>query len=345
MKRIWVFMFVSMFLVFFSVYSIAFGGAIRNMIRENRTQLRTLNNVQASYVAYKNIVYKQVSGVSSNLLSLDIYKPNNAQNSLLPIVIGVHGWGFRTWDKETWVKHKAEYFTRQGFIFVSVNYRLSPNFLGKLSWINANTIASRVSFDPNRVRYPIHQEDVADAIAWIYTNAQNYQWDNTKITLIGHSAGSIIVSLISTNKNFLESRGVPFDRTVRCSILLDGDGFDVERKATPENGVVTKNVLMYWNAFATPEENERSPVWREASPIHYVRSGIYLPKFFIVWQGSEERVASIQDFVLLLHNTGHEYQFFNTTGRLDHEEISDVLGNPNDRTFTPFISEFLGWCR
>ena len=45
---------------------------------------------------------------------------------------------------------------QEGYVLVSVNYRLSP-FPYELN-------------NPDRVMFPSHKEDVADAIKWVYDN-------------------------------------------------------------------------------------------------------------------------------------------------------------------------------
>src|SRR5687767_1316432 len=64
------------------------------------------------------------AGVADDKLrTLDVYAPADAKN--LPIVFWIHGGGWQTGDK-TDVKLKPQFFMDQGFVFVSVNYRLLP---------------------------------------------------------------------------------------------------------------------------------------------------------------------------------------------------------------------------
>ena len=54
---------------------------------------------------------------------LDVYTPAAAKN--LPVVVWVHGGGWRAGDK-TEVASKPLAFTRKGLVFVAVNYRFVP---------------------------------------------------------------------------------------------------------------------------------------------------------------------------------------------------------------------------
>ena len=69
----------------------------------------------------------------------------------MPVVVWVHGGGYRKGDKAQQVAAKVALFAKRGWIFASVNYRLT-----KLT-------------DPVPARYPAHYDDVAAAVAWLRT--------------------------------------------------------------------------------------------------------------------------------------------------------------------------------
>ena len=87
---------------------------------------------------FTNVSYADIPGISSELTSLDISVPPGSKDSLRPVVIYVHGGSWRTGDK-AYVGAKRDFFTNAGAIFVSINYRLSPN---------------PPSADPDGIRYP-----------------------------------------------------------------------------------------------------------------------------------------------------------------------------------------------
>ena len=81
----------------------------------------------SSYNLYNNIKYSEIPGVNDNELSLDIYQPDNMEEGeILPVLVYVHGGSWNAGDKSN-VAYKAEFFPENGYIFVSTNYRLSPN--------------------------------------------------------------------------------------------------------------------------------------------------------------------------------------------------------------------------
>src|SRR5690349_10527411 len=78
---------------------------------------------QDSYLVVRNIKYATFPKADPKLNMLDIYMPKKGSNS--PVLIWIHGGAFAYGDKE-YVQEKAEFFTKKGYVFISINYRLSP---------------------------------------------------------------------------------------------------------------------------------------------------------------------------------------------------------------------------
>lgn len=272
--------------------------------------------------------YLTIPGVDKNLLSLDIYP---AQTKNAPVIIFVHGGGWIRGDKSR-VHYKPSYFNNLGFTFVSVNYRLSPLF-------KTIQTASSPVFDPERIKYPVHPSDVSAAYAWIQKNADSLNVDPTRIILMGHSAGSGIVSLIATDPSFITRAGGTFSH-LRCTILLDGDAYDIAKKVSEKrNGLYTRNALMYQNAFATPAENAVNDIWKKASAVNYVRPG--LGSFFIVTQGPSKRVNSNLDFQKQLNSYHIDTELLDVSRIYNHQQINHAIGDPKDNVITPQLTRFL----
>ncbi|MBL0174381.1 MAG: alpha/beta hydrolase [Ignavibacteria bacterium] len=144
------------------------------------------------YVTYRDQAYDTIPGVDPKLLRLDVYVPTGATHSL-PTVMYVHGGYWNVGDKSA-VGVKPALFTSKGYVFVSVNYRLSPD--------PPDTAAV------DAVRHPTHARDVAKAIRTLYDNARQFHGDTSRFLLIGHSAGAHLVDIVSTNPRFLEEAGL-----------------------------------------------------------------------------------------------------------------------------------------
>lgn len=101
----------------------------------------------------------------------------------------VHGGGWSIGDKSAQLENKIALFKSLNYVFVSTNYRLSP-------------FPNRLGND-DRIKYPLHNQDVVSAIAWLVENISDYGGNPDKVALIGHSAGAHLVSLIGTDESFL----------------------------------------------------------------------------------------------------------------------------------------------
>ncbi len=263
------------------------------------------------------IEYKKMDKVNPNLLSLDIYY-NSTVDIKKPIVVYVHGGGWCKGDKANNIENKVKFFQSLNYIFISVNYRLSPFPFDIL--------------DDNRIKYPDHNMDIADALLWIHDNISKYGGDKNKIVLIGHSAGAHLVALTGTNKRFLESKGLDF-KTIKGVAVIDTVGFDIKEQI--ENG---NNPKMYLNAFGSDSVQNM-----DASPIHHVVDTISYPKFFIAKRGNPKRIKYVDDFIHVLEE--NDVSVYQVDGSIyDHQGINDVIGKPDEKLINSALKSFLVEC-
>ena len=260
------------------------------------------------------VQYKSVNGVNTNLLSLDIYHFGKDVPQK-PVVVYVHGGGFAVGDKANNLVNKQNLFFSLGYILVSVNYRLSP---------------ASYSTDPYRVMYPTHNNDVADAVKWIYDNIGDYGGNNQKIALLGHSAGAHLVALTGTSNQFLPSRNINLS-TLKGVACIDTEGYDVEARCKEKNEV-------YLNAFG-----QANTFWFEASPINNLFTATAYPKFFIAKRGNSSRIGYANAFITKLLVTGVSVSEV-TANQYDHEGINDAIGAPGEIAITEPLKAFFVLC-
>lgn len=104
--------------------------------------------------------------------TLDVYRPRE-RHAPLPVVLYVHGGGFRILSKDThWVMGLG--FARHGYLVFNINYRLAP-------------------LHP----YPAAIQDACDALLWVALHAERFGGDPTSITLAGESAGANLVTSLA----------------------------------------------------------------------------------------------------------------------------------------------------
>ncbi len=260
------------------------------------------------------VKYKTVNGVDPNLLSLDIYHYGQTTPDK-PIVIYVHGGGWRQGDKANSMGNKKNLFSSLGYIFISINYRLSP---------------MSSTLDPNRIMYPTHNNDVADAVKWIDDNIHAFGGNNEKMVLLGHSAGAHLVSLTGTSNSFLPTRNIPLN-SIKGIASIDTEGYDVASQASVGEEI-------YVNAFGLDPA-----IWSQASPINNLFSGTAYPKFFVAKRGTAARIAQADAFIAKLQSVGVSVNEVNGS-QYDHNGINDAIGAPNETAITEPLKTFLTKC-
>lgn len=244
------------------------------------------------------------SPVNPALNYLDVYAPEGAGGGL-PVMIYVHGGGWRNGDKGH-TAYKDELFTSAGYVFVSLNYRLSPDPLDLAA--------------TNRVMFPDHPSDVAEAIRYVYDHVHEAGGDNQQIFLIGHSAGAHLVALVGTDPGYLSAYGLPAG-VIKGVCPLDTAAYDIPARIADSQGA------LFYNAFGTPEENELTGSWAAASPA--VHADPDDPPFFLVTQegGGAHRIWQNENMVSAL---GRDPSRFVITVPRSHGEINQELGAPYD---------------
>jgi arylformamidase len=258
-----------------------------------------------------NIQYAKREGSAANLTSLDIYAPKSAKNA--PVMIMIHGGGWQGGDKSNrnLNENKVPFFNQNGFIYVSINYRLSP-----------------------AVKHPAHIEDVAEAITWIHENIKKYGGDKDKLFVIGHSAGAHLAALIATDERRLKVHKKELS-IIKGVILLDGAGYDIpmQMKGVGTFGGILSD--MYVNAFTNDEK-----VQIDASPVFQIKKGTRIPSFLIFTAGSRRAsVLQSTNLVKALKDAGGKAETIDDPTKV-HATINSQFGL-SDEMITKKSKEFL----
>ncbi len=177
---------------------------------------------------------------------LDVYAP--AEGKDRPILFWIHGGGWQHGDKSE-AGHKPRAWTDRGWVFVSTNYRFTPE-----ASIRELT------------------GDVAQAIRWTIDHAGDYGGDTKQLFIMGHSAGAQLAALLCTDERFLKAQGVPLS-AIRGCIPVDGDTYDlVDHVAKVEQ----KRADFFRRHFG----DEASQ--KELSAVSYATAGKQIPPFLIL---------------------------------------------------------------
>ncbi|UCI08801.1 alpha/beta hydrolase [Mesorhizobium sp. B1-1-8] len=132
---------------------------------------------------------------------LDIYAPDSARGR--PIVFFIHGGAWRLGNRGN-VNAKPGFLLDNGFLFVSIDYRMVPQA----------DVATQAS-------------DVEKAYAYVRSNIAKYGGDPDRIAVMGHSAGCHLAALTGLRG------GLP---AVAALVLDDTEAYDIAALAQAQGG-------------------------------------------------------------------------------------------------------------
>lgn len=247
-------------------------------------------------------------GVDPNLVSLDVHVPGGGCD--LPVVVWVHGGGYRVGDKANSLDGKLALAEAHGWVLVSVNYRLTdPD-------------------DPASARYPDHYEDVAAALAWVVDEVHRFGGDPDRLVLLGHSAGADIVTNVVLQPDHLASVGLEPD-VVDCLAALDTEGFDKVAAGPQEQ---------WETALGDLPDHETA-----TSATYLVPDAPHVPPVLLAERGTPRRRAITDGFAAAVRAAGADATVVDASS-LSHQEVNTRLGAPGDDVMTePFVS-FVAAC-
>jgi arylformamidase len=217
-----------------------------------------------------NVRYRISTDSDPSKQSLDVLIPVESTNgSLAPVVVFVHGGGWRAGDKNDPLGIHANVcaaLALRGLVVVSVNHRLSP-----------------------AVQHPEHVRDVARALRWIYDNIGRFRGDAERIFISGHSSGAHLVSLLALDPGYLEDVELG-PENVKGVIGISGI-YNIEHFAA-RNWMALH--LMTMPAFGRDKQR-----WNAASPVSRVRPEA--PPFLLVNaerdEGLEQEAHELADLL------------------------------------------------
>ena len=135
----------------------------------------------ASGTQLQNVSFPTVNGQSE---LLDVYLPATpAPAGGYPVMIAIHGGGWRELDKGEFGLRTAEGFTPEGYAVVAPNYVLAA---------------------PGKPTWPVNFEDVQAAVRWVRNQAGTRDFNPDEIVAEGESAGANLAALLgvySTRNN------------------------------------------------------------------------------------------------------------------------------------------------
>ncbi len=227
-------------------------------------------------------------------LKVDIFAPGSTRPKGLfkvrkkaPVILWVHGGGWHKGTREK-IYNLDRFATERGWILVSMDYRKVPR----------TNIDGQVS-------------DVVRAIRWVRSKIAKYGGDSSRIAIMGHSAGSHLVSMVACKR---------LGGKIRAVVANDVQAYDMVAYAGMRGGLP----WVYANAFGNNPSD-----WVRWSPVTYLRKGQKggIPPVLIMYSGSdyERRKVLANGFAGELRSKGARVALFDGQ-RYTHGSIARGIG-------------------
>ncbi len=277
------------------------------------------NQKSKKFDSYRNVPYVEITPVNVRN-TLDIHLPYDAKKS--PVMVYIHGGSWARGKKSLSEAHKLPFLIQQGFVVVSINYRLSSN----------------------TVTHPDHIQDVAKAVAWVKKHISYYDGDPDAIYLMGHSAGAHLASLLVLDEE--RAGEVGLSRTdFKGVVIVDTSSLNlVERMRSVNFALASDHV----KAFGTQEST-----WEDASPFHKIQfdrqyapflfliaAPVSMPNLELLDAQQKRKWKKIRQFSNKLKAGGTEVYHINAMHHTSHKTINDNLGKADDPP-TAILADFL----
>lgn len=205
---------------------------------------------------------------------LDLHLPEDRSVSH-PVLIQIHGGGWRRGYKEREARPLVFSMAKNGWVCVSIGYRLSP-----------------------AATFPDHLVDVKRAIAWVRNSVHRWGGDPSFIALTGGSAGGHLAALaaLTPNDPAYQPGFEEADTSVQACVPLYGIHDLLDRNRLRYPWPFIESIVMKVSPTEDPE------AWDQASPL--TRVGREAPPFFVL-HGSHDFLvppAESRQFVAALRD-------------------------------------------
>ncbi len=237
-------------------------------------------NCSTLFKKYDYIYYTE----GSRNLRLDLFYPDSKAGKPYPVIILLHGGGWKSGDK-SFLHPLAERIACEGFLCAAVEYRLSPE-----------------------AKYPAAVLDIKRAVKWLKLKAEEFRADSSDVILLGCSSGGHLAALCGVTEKIPFFNPVDFLPGIsgRINLVIDIDGI-LDFTDPAESGKDTSDLYHSAGKLWLGESfKDNKKLWMEASPLTYISENS--PSFLFINSSIDRFHAGRDSAVQLLRKYRIEYE-------------------------------------
>ena len=280
---------------------------------------------QPSTTSWLDLTYTTPSGANSPAATLDLYqRPGNDSQ---PLVVLIHGGSWVSGDKINFAEaapHFIPWWLEHGYTVAAVNFRL------------ASPVGQELAVSPKD-----QASDIAHALAWLHTHADDYHLTTQGTVLVGYSSGAHLVALLGADETYVEAAGLP-EQSITATISLDVHAYDVPYALSLMVGSdVAQNIPLITHLFGDTEEEQLG-----SSPISF--TGTWVAPAMLVSVGPNPDQAGTHGYIVnqtaqryaaALKRAGHDATTVHDPSE-SHSSLAIGFGEEGD-TVTQQVEAFL----
>jgi acetyl esterase/lipase len=246
---------------------------------------------------------------------LDIWRrPDLARTAGAPVLLQVPGGAWASGNKRGQAYPLMSHLAANGWICVSINYRLSP-----------------------RHTWPVQIVDVKAAICWVKVNIERYGGDPTFIAVTGGSAGGHLSALaaLTANRPEFQPGFETVDTVVQAAVPFYGV-YDLTRT----DDALNPFMVPFLEKLVIKQRRTRRPdLFESASPISYCRPDA--PPFFVLHGRNDSfiPVEQARSFTAKLRSISTEPVAYAELPRAQH--AFDIAGSARAGHAAVAVEQFL----
>lgn len=207
-------------------------------------------------------------------LHLDLYRSSAVTPVEAPMLLQVHGGGWRGGNRRQQARPLMDHLAAEGWLCAAISYPLSPS-----------------------ATFPEHLVAVKQAVAWLKKEGPKFGGDPDAIVITGGSAGGHLAAMAALTPGQHQPGFEEVDTSVAAVVSLYGIYDFVNRNGTRDDWDLIPNLVMKATKADAPD------AYRAASPLDLV--GAHAPPWLVI-HGAQDAVVpphESRQFVAALRET------------------------------------------